>query len=207
MLMSKLPVANAMPPKNQVNFANKIGKRKLLIPLVFPTGSSSLVWTFPNNERIENVESINVKEYSITLAPNGGGFLPSKVNLCATPAFFKQNLLQEDNVDTDGIPLVLQNPFLMPNGLYNYTVSYGDGYQCSKNSPGASKGCPASIVFSLSSSTYQSGVVPGALPGNSAPQGRLTVAAETCILLEMCVYAKTVEDWRNRLMDIPRPYY
>ena len=65
--------------KNQTEF-KKVGKDWYL-KIVFPPGASFVDWSYPQNERVDNIKSIRLKEYCISIQPNGANQLPAGLDV------------------------------------------------------------------------------------------------------------------------------
>lgn len=187
------------------------GETKLL-RLTFPAGTSTVNFTYPPSERIDQIKSLSIKSYVIVIAPNVTNDLPASLDLISYPSIFKSNLLYESNVPTDdAIPINLHFPTITPKGNVRFSYEYDEctGYRASKVPDGSWRSFPTNVRFTLVSSVFTPLVppvqgLPGSLPGNGK---EIPVAEESTIIIEIQTHKHKLEDHTNPLYSIPRSYY
>lgn len=199
-----VPIGN----KNQTNFASA-GKTHYM-KLLFKPGASIYYWTYPQNERIGHIRYIKVKEYCISVEPNGANEIPAGIDLNSYPSIFKSNFLYEPQAaSTDCIPMVLHHPWKTDKGNIRFDYEYSSiGLLASETPPNSERYLPNNITFYLTSPSFTPAVppspYPGALPGASKA---IEVAEESWVTLEIGTWEHKQEDISNPLFSIPNAYY
>lgn len=194
--------------KNQTEF-KKVGKDWYL-KIVFPPGASFVDWNYPQNERVDNIKSIRLKEYCISIQPNGANQLPAGLDVVSYPSIFKSNLLYEQGQsNTDAIPVVLHRPWTTPTGNIRFSYEYSPiGLFSSQTPENSERSLPNHIYFLLCSNTFTPAVPPANYPGSiPGAVSSIPVAEESWVTFVIETFQHKQEDISNPKYSIPRTFY
>jgi len=208
---TKQPLVDLPPTQTELSRQNPRGQnsrqrygKNYLIQLNFPAGSDISIFTLNLHDKIEQLRSIHLREYSITLAANAD-ILPAVLNLSSSPPLFLSNL--QYGSPTDSIPLTLGKPWVTPLGNYRFSEVYPVEYMVSEYNSGTSKSFPQQCSFTLASYQTATAGIPAHYPGNAIPTNRLIVAEPSVIILSIGTWETITEDWTQLVKSEARPYY
>lgn len=195
----------------QTDFHSKGPTRQFV--LRFPPGSSDCTFTYPYSERVDHIKRILLKDFVLIFDNGPANSLPDSVELVSQPSIFKRNAYyptnepnQMANSDSVCIPLV-DGPFGTPAGNYRFSHSSSRGTTISEVDYGSQRSLPSPITFRLCSSTFVP-TVPAVTGPLSIPGGTpIPVAEYSTIILEIETWGHLLEDQRNPLFSLARPYY
>lgn len=179
--------------------------------LVFNTGEASCTFTYPYSDRIDHIKKISLKEFVLTFDSGPGNTLPDTIQLSSTPSVFKRNAYYPTNVqssNSDCIAISLVNgPFTTPDGHSRFSNSSSKGIVVAEVEKGSQRSLPNPITFHLSSSTFTPTVPVPPSPFYVSGGNLVPVAEQSTIILEIETYSHKLEDQRNPLYSMARPYY
>lgn len=169
----------------------------------FLAGTDTATVDISRGDRIENVRSINLLEYNITLPPNAANTFPATLDIYSQPNLFLSNLQNTGPIDS--IPICLQEGYQTPLNNTRFCALYPSNYTVSDVHYPTSKLFPTNLTFTLSSTSTPALGAPSNNP-NFLPENRFTVAEESALIFEITTWEKALIDQTQSKLNIVRPY-
>ncbi len=180
--------------------------------LRFPAGQADCTFDYPYSERIDHIKRIVLKDYVLVFEENAANELPDTIELITKPSLFKRNSYyptgpnsQVNYSDAFSIPLV--RGFQTPKGNYRFSNTSPRGVIISEVPYGSQRSLPSNITFRLSSSVFVPAVVAPSVPGSFPGGTPIPVAEQSTVILEIETWGHKLEDQKNPLFSVARPYY
>ncbi len=180
--------------------------------LRFSPGASDCTFEYPYSERIDHIKQIRLKDYILCFEENAANELPDTIELITKPSFFKRNAYypaapnSQVNV-SDAVSIPLVRGLLTPKGNYRFSNTSARGTIVSEVPYGSQRSLPNSLTFRLSSSTFTPATPAPASMGSFPGGTPIPVAEQSTIILEIETWGHKLEDQKNPLFSMARPYY